>query len=70
MILEMTNIEKSFGELNVLKDISLTVDKGEVVSVIGPSGSGRVLFRSSVDLSAPPGPASPRCCAPSTSWSK
>ena len=41
MILEMTNIEKSFGELNVLKDISLTVDKGEVVSVIGPSGSGK-----------------------------
>ena len=41
MILEMKQIEKSFGELEVLKDISLKVDRGEVVSVIGPSGSGK-----------------------------
>jgi polar amino acid transport system ATP-binding protein len=41
MILEMKHIEKSFGELEVLKDISLHVDKGEVVSIIGPSGSGK-----------------------------
>ena len=41
MILEMKHIEKHFGELNVLKDISLSVDSGEVVSVIGPSGSGK-----------------------------
>ncbi len=41
MILEMKNIRKSFGDLEVLKDISLHVDKGEVVSVIGPSGSGK-----------------------------
>ena len=41
MILKMRNIRKSFGELEVLKDISLDVDKGEVVSVIGPSGSGK-----------------------------
>ena len=41
MILEMNNIKKSFGELDVLKDISLYVDKGEVVSIIGPSGSGK-----------------------------
>jgi len=41
MVLEMNNIQKSFGELNVLKDISLAVDKGEVVSIIGPSGSGK-----------------------------
>ena len=39
MILEMKNIEKSFGDLEVLKDISFGVDHGEVVSVIGPSGS-------------------------------
>ena len=41
MILEMKNIRKSFGDLEVLKDISIHVDKGEVVSVIGPSGSGK-----------------------------
>jgi polar amino acid transport system ATP-binding protein len=41
MILEMNNIKKSFAELGVLKDISMSVDKGEVVSVIGPSGSGK-----------------------------
>ena len=41
MILEMKNIEKSFGELEVLKDISVSVDKGEIVSIIGPSGSGK-----------------------------
>ena len=40
-ILRMDNVCKRFGELKVLKDISLTVDKGEVVSVIGPSGSGK-----------------------------
>ena len=41
MILRMENIKKSFGELEVLKDISVNVDKGEIVSVIGPSGSGK-----------------------------
>ncbi len=41
MILEMNHIQKSFGENEVLKDISVGVDKGEVVSIIGPSGSGK-----------------------------
>ena len=41
MILDMKNIKKSFGSLEVLKDISLSVEKGEVVSIIGPSGSGK-----------------------------
>ena len=40
-VLKMENVKKSFGELEVLKDISVSVDKGEVVSVIGPSGSGK-----------------------------
>lgn len=39
--LEMNHVRKSFGELEVLKDISLTVHQGEVVSIIGPSGSGK-----------------------------
>ncbi len=41
MILEMSGIQKSFGGLEVLKDITLHVDSGEAVSVIGPSGSGK-----------------------------
>ena len=41
MIIEMNNIKKHFGELEVLKDISFSVDSGEVVSIIGPSGSGK-----------------------------
>lgn len=41
LFLEMNNIKKSFGDLQVLKDISLRVNEGEVVSIIGPSGSGK-----------------------------
>jgi glutamate transport system ATP-binding protein len=37
----MEKVNKHFGDLHVLKDIDLTVDKGEVVVVIGPSGSGK-----------------------------
>ena len=44
MILEMNDIKKSFGNLNVLRGISLNVDKGEVVSIIGPSGGGKSTF--------------------------
>ena len=40
-LLEMKNIRKSFGDLEVIKDISLRVDEGEVLSIIGPSGSGK-----------------------------
>ena len=36
-LLEMKNVQKSFGGLEVLKDISLDVNKGEVVAIIGPS---------------------------------
>ncbi len=39
--LELNNVKKSFGDLQVLKDISLKVNQGEVVSIIGPSGSGK-----------------------------
>ena len=40
-ILKMSNISKSFGDTEVIKDISLSVDEGEIVSIIGPSGSGK-----------------------------
>ena len=39
-ILEISHLEKTFGENQVLKDISLDVAEGEVISIIGSSGSG------------------------------
>ena len=39
--IEMNNVKKSFGDLEVLKGISLKVEEGEVLSIIGPSGSGK-----------------------------
>ena len=40
-ILEVQNIQKSFGKTQVLKDINFTLEQGEVVSIIGSSGSGK-----------------------------
>ena len=40
-LLEVKNLKKSFNDNVVLKDISLNVDKGEVLAIIGPSGSGK-----------------------------
>ena len=40
-MIEIENVHKSFGTLEVLKGIDLTVRKGEVVTVIGGSGSGK-----------------------------
>lgn len=40
-MIELDNITRSFGTLQVLKGISLKVDKGEVVSITGPSGAGK-----------------------------
>ena len=40
-VLSIRSLQKSFGSLSVLKDISLSVERGNVVSIIGPSGSGK-----------------------------
>ncbi len=40
-ILSIRNLQKSFGANSVLKDISLSVERGNVISIIGPSGSGK-----------------------------
>lgn len=40
-VLEVKNIKKSFGKVEVLKDISFSLEKGEVLSIIGSSGSGK-----------------------------
>ena len=40
-LIQMNHIRKHFGDLHVLEDISIEVHRGEVVSIIGPSGSGK-----------------------------
>ena len=40
-MIELDNITRSFGSLQVLKGISLKVDKGEIISITGPSGAGK-----------------------------
>lgn len=50
-IIEVSNVKKSFGNVDVLKNITFTVDKSEVVAVIGPSGSGKsTMLRSLIHL--------------------
>lgn len=41
MILQANNIHKRYGTLDVLRGVSLTVNKGEIVSLVGPSGAGK-----------------------------
>ena len=40
-VIELRHVDKHYGQLHVLKDINLSVKKGEVVVIIGPSGSGK-----------------------------
>ena len=49
-ILELSNLTKSYGELDVLKGIDLSIKKGEVVCVIGPSGSGKSTMLRCINL--------------------
>ncbi len=53
-ILEMTNINKDFGDFKALKDVNFSISEGEIVTIIGPSGSGKsTLLRCINGLSEP-----------------
>ncbi|AGM98213.1 amino acid ABC transporter ATP-binding protein [Streptococcus iniae] len=49
-IIEIHHLKKSYGQNEVLKDISLSVNKGEVISIIGSSGSGKSTLLRSINL--------------------
>ena len=49
-IIDIKHLKKSFGQNEVLKDISLSVNKGEVISIIGSSGSGKSTLLRSINL--------------------
>lgn len=49
-MIEIQNLKKSFGHNEVLKDISLTVNRGEVISIIGSSGSGKSTLLRCINL--------------------
>nr|WP_300739241.1 amino acid ABC transporter ATP-binding protein [Trichlorobacter sp.] len=49
-MIKVHHLSKTYGDINVLKDISLTVAKGEVISIIGPSGTGKSTFLRCLNL--------------------
>ena len=61
-VLEVSHLKKSFGNLEVLKDISMTVNQGEVVAIIGPSGSGKSTLLRCINQLEKPDSGSIRVC--------
>lgn len=49
-MIEISHVRKNFGKLEVLKDVSLSLEKGDVVSILGPSGSGKTTFLRSLNF--------------------
>ena len=43
-MIDVINLRKSFGQLEILKGINITINKGDIVAVLGPSGSGKSTF--------------------------
>jgi polar amino acid transport system ATP-binding protein len=53
-VLQLEDVHKRFGTLKVLQGVDMTVDRGQVVCVIGPSGSGKSTLLRCINLLAPP----------------
>ena len=53
-MINIENLSKNFGNLKVLKNISTTINKGEIISIIGPSGSGKSTFLRCINKLAEP----------------
>ena len=49
-MIDVINLRKSFGDMEVLKGIDITINKGDIVAVIGPSGSGKSTFLRCLNL--------------------
>ena len=49
-MIQINHLSKRFGELDVLKDVTATIEKGEVISIIGPSGTGKSTFLRCLNL--------------------
>lgn len=49
-VIELVHLQKQFGENTVLRDINLSVSKGEVLSIIGASGSGKSTMLRCINL--------------------
>lgn len=49
-LLEIKGLQKSFGELKVLRDVNISIEEGEVLVLIGPSGSGKSTFLRCLNL--------------------
>jgi len=48
MLLEVTNLNAGYGYLQILRDVSLHIDKGEYVGIVGPNGAGKSTFMKTV----------------------
>ena len=53
-ILSVRNLEKRYGDNVILKDVSVDIEKGEVISIIGPSGTGKSTFLRALNFLDPP----------------
>lgn len=51
-MLELHNVCKRFGDRDILTDINLSIQKGEIVSILGPSGCGKTTLLSLTDITA------------------